>query len=56
MNEKSLFTDRRWTDIPKGEVIGHIDITEQEKQEAKKAHEKILKKREEYMKMKRNND
>lgn len=50
MSDKKLFTDRRWTDIPLGEVIGHREITEEEKQEAEEAHRLILKQREEYKK------
>ena len=31
MSEKKPYSDRRWTDIPKCIVIGHSEITEEEK-------------------------
>ena len=31
MSEKKPYSDRRWTDIPKCIVIGHSEVTEEEK-------------------------
>lgn len=31
MSEKKPYSDRRWTDIPQCIVIGHEEITEEEK-------------------------
>lgn len=42
-SEKKLFTDRRWTDIPKCEVIGHSEVTEEEKEMVSKYKEKLKK-------------
>ncbi len=43
MSEKKLFTDRRWTDIPKATVIGHSEVTEEEKETVRKYKEKLNK-------------
>ncbi|MBS6613237.1 MAG: hypothetical protein KH285_00630 [Anaerotruncus sp.] len=43
MSEKKPYSDRRWTDIPKCTVIGHEEITEEEKKmvsDFKKRHAK----------------
>lgn len=43
MSEKKPYSDRRWTDIPKCIVIGHEEITEEEKKmvsDFKKRHAK----------------
>lgn len=50
MSNKKLFSDRRWIDIPRCEVVGHREITKEEKQEAEEAHRRILQQREEYKK------
>lgn len=43
--EKKLFTDRRWTDIPMPEVIGHSEVSKEERIEARQHLEWLLKKR-----------
>lgn len=43
MSEKKPYSDRRWTDIPQCIVIGHEEITEEEKKmvnDFKKRHAK----------------
>lgn len=38
------YTAKRWTDIPKPRVVGHFEITEEEKKEYEKNMERLLKK------------
>lgn len=38
---KKLFTAKRWTDIPQATVIGHREITEEEKEMVRKFKEKL---------------
>ena len=40
---KKLFNDRRWTDPPQAKVVGYCEMTEEEKRQAGKDLEKILK-------------
>lgn len=40
---KKLFNDRRWTDPPQAKVVGYFEMTEEEKRQAGKDLEKILK-------------
>lgn len=40
--EKELFTDRRWTDIPMPEVIGHFEVTREEIKPLKESYERFL--------------
>ena len=40
---KKLFNDRRWTDLPQAKVVGYFEMTEEEKRQAGKDLEKILK-------------
>lgn len=42
-NKSDLFTDKRWTEPPKARVIGHEESTEEERRQAAKDFEKILK-------------
>lgn len=46
MSKKELFTDRRWTDIPKARIVGYREITEEEKEMVRKYKEEIQKARE----------
>lgn len=43
MSEKKLFSDRRWHDAPVATVTGHEESTEEERRQAEKDFEKILK-------------
>lgn len=43
MSEKKLFSDRRWHDAPMPVVVGYEELTEEEKKQADKKLEKILK-------------
>lgn len=38
--EKKLFTDKRWTEPPKAFVIGHSEITEEDRELVRKFKEK----------------
>ncbi|GAC42286.1 hypothetical protein [Paenibacillus popilliae] len=42
--DKKPFTDRRWTDPPAVKVIGHRELSEEEKQEGKNKLHEILRK------------
>lgn len=44
MNDKKLFTDRRWTDIPQATVISHRELTDEEKGKAKEYRKRISEK------------
>ncbi len=55
MKEKKLYSDRRWTDPPKAFVIGHEELTEEEKKEAEEAMKKFIKKHEQALNKKLNN-
>lgn len=43
MEKKKPYSDRRWTDIPQCEVIGHVEFTEEEKAQFKKDLERVKK-------------
>ena len=43
MSEKKPFSDRRWHDAPVATVTGHKESTEEERRQAAKDFEKILK-------------
>ena len=51
MGNKKPYSDKRWTDIPKCEVIGHVELTEEQRAEY---HKKALKILEEMMPEKEN--
>lgn len=44
MDNKKLFSDRRWTDPPVATVIGHRELTENEKKRAKEYKKRIIEK------------
>lgn len=44
MSDKKLYSDKRWTDIPKAKVIGYREMTPEEQEEANKTLERIIKK------------
>lgn len=48
MDDKKLFTDRRWTDIPQATVISHRELTEEEKKKAEEYRKRVFEKMEKY--------
>lgn len=43
MSEKKLYSDRRWNDPPQATVIGHRELTEEEKRQADLSLERLFK-------------
>ena len=44
MEDKILFSDRRWTDIPQATVISHRELTDEEKNLANEYRKRISEK------------
>ena len=44
MDDKKLYSDKRWTEPIACKVVGHIEMTPEEHEEASKTLERIMKK------------
>lgn len=53
MDNKKPFSHPRWNDPPQAKVIGHVELTEEEKQEADAFLEKKIKEHQEALKKKK---
>lgn len=43
MEDKKLYSDKRWTEPMAFEVVGHVEITPEEQKEAQKKLQKFIK-------------
>ena len=43
MSDKKLYSDKRWTEPLYGKVVGHIEMTPEEHEEASKTLERMMK-------------